>query len=467
MSDPHQDAPAPPPPVEPPPHSNGATSRHFLARLKRLPRISWRDLLVSLGPIAVIVALAVFLIFRFMQPPPRTLTISSGPVGSIFYMTAKKYQPILARNGITLKVLPSEGSLQNLQRLASPDSGVDIALVQGGVTDGGDTHGIVSLGSLFYEPIALFYRGKQPLTRLSQLRGRYIGIGAVGSGTRFLAVALLKANGIDVADNDHLKDIEGNAAMQALLDQKVGAIFLSGDSATPANFRTLLLAPGIHMFNFTQADAYVRRFRYLSQLKIPAGTFDLGQDLPHQPLHLLAPTVELLAHSDLHPALVDLLIQAARQVNGRGNVLQKPGEFPAPLQHTWPIDSEAQRFYKSGETFLYRYLPFWLASLLGRTWFVVVPFVVVFVPAVELAPILYGWIVKGRIYRRYGNLMALERAALDPLTPEQRAQLVVRLDDIEKDIIGLKMPGAYASEVYVLRQHVKFVRAQLAGLRAT
>lgn len=170
MSDLHQDDPAPPPPDESQPRGDGTTSRHFLARLKRLPRISWRDLLVSLGPIAAIIALAAFLVFRFMQPPPHTLTISSGPVGSIFYMTAEKYRPILAHEGITLKVLPSEGSLQNLQRLAKPDSGVDLALVQGGVTldapsagaddDAGGNGGngsIVSLGSLFYEPIALFY----------------------------------------------------------------------------------------------------------------------------------------------------------------------------------------------------------------------------------------------------------------------------------------------------------------------
>ncbi|TAN13737.1 MAG: C4-dicarboxylate ABC transporter substrate-binding protein [Burkholderiaceae bacterium] len=442
--------------------TSAALSRRFLSRLRRVTHISWRALLVSVGPIVAILALGAYLVFHFIQPAPRTLTISAGPVGSVVYDTAEKYVPILAGKGITLKVLSSEGSLQNLERLSDAHSGVDLALVQSGITGPKKDDSVVSLGSLFFEPITLFYRSKQPLTRLSQLARRYIGIGGAGSGTQFLALALLHANGVAADAETHFEPVEGNTAMQALLDGKVGAIFLSGDSATPANFRTLLLAPGIHMFNFVQADAYVRRFRYLSKLEVPAGTFDLGHNLPPAPIAVLAPTVELLAHAGLHPALVDLLIEAAREVNGKGSLLHKPGEFPSPLAQNWPIDSEAQRFYKSGPTLLSRFLPFWFASLLSRAWLLLVPLIVVLIPALQFAPTLYGGLIKNRIYRRYGNLMALERVALDPLTPEQRGQLERRLNDIERDIIGLKMPGAYANDLYVLRQHAKFVRGRLA-----
>jgi TRAP-type uncharacterized transport system substrate-binding protein len=437
--------------------------RRLLKRLRKPPHISWRYVLVSVVPTAAILGALIFLGFHLMRPPPHTLTISAGPVGSTFYATAEKYRPILAREGIALRVLPSQGSLQNLQRLVAPHSGVDLALVQAGITTPRENADIVSLGSLFYEPLALFYRGKQPLERLSQLRGRYIGIGTDGSGTRFLATALLQANGITPDADTHFEPIEGSAAMHALLDGRVGAIFLSGDSATGTNFRTLLLAPGIRMFNFVQADAYLRHFRYLDKLSIPAGTFDLGHNLPHQPTNLLAPTVELLAHDDLHPALVDLLVRAAREVNGRGNVLQKPGEFPAPLERGWPIDTEAQRYYKSGDSVLYRFLPFWLASVLNRTWLVLVPLIVLLIPVMQFTPTLYGWLVRNRIYRRYGALMALERAALEPLTPEAHELLLKRLAAIESDIIRLKLPGAYANELYVLRQHVKFVQARLGA----
>lgn len=447
----------------PPPEHDKRPRRYRVgARLREIPQLSWRERLIAFAPALILVGLLVWLGVWLIQPPPRTLTISAGPPGSMFYSTAEKYRAILARNGITLKVLPSEGSAQNLERLVDPHSTVDLALVQGGVSVPGDASNIVSLGSLFYEPLVVFYRGDRPLARLSQLHGQALGVGRQGSGTRTLALAFLAANGIKPGGTTRLEDIEGTRAMNALLERRVTAIFLSGDSATPENFRVLLRAPGIHMFDFAQADAYLRRFRYLSELQVPAGTFDLGENLPPRPTNLLAPTVELLAHSDLHPALVDLMIEAAQQVNGRANVLQKWGEFPAPLRRVWPIDSEAQRYYKSGKSFAYRYLPFWLASLLNRTLLILVPLLVILIPAVQFAPGFYRWLMKNRLYRRYGKLMELERDALGPLAPEERKQLLVRLDAIEKDIIALKMPGAYAYDLYLLRQIVTFVRQQLA-----
>jgi len=437
--------------------------RQLLRHMPKIRRLSWRDLAMALGPVLILAALAVFLVVYFVAPPPpRTLTIISGPIGSNFYKYAEDYRAVLARSGVTLKVLRSTGSLENLNRLSDPHSGVDIAFVQGGVTTSHPAGDLVSLGSVFYEPLVVFYDGSKPLTRLSQLRGQSIGIGMKGSGTRFLALALLKANGIEPGGSTQLDGIEGGAAVQALIGGRVEAIFLSGDSASTANLRELLLAPSTRLFDFTLADAYVRRFRYLNKLDIPPGTFDLGDDLPKQSLTMLAPTVELLAHSDLNPALTDLLIDAAREVNGRGTLLQNPGEFPAPLQHTWPISNEAQRYYKYGKGFAYRHLSFWAANLASRALVILVPLLVVLLPFLPYMPALYGWRVKGRIYKRYGELMEVEREALGPLSPEQRDALTRRLNGIEKAIIDTRIPGAYANQLYVLRQHVKFVREQLS-----
>ena len=144
------------------------------------------------------------------------------------------------------------------------------------------------------------------------------------------------------------------------------------------------------------------------------------------------------------------------------SLLQRAGEFPAPLEHEYPISNDAARYYKSGKGFVYRYLPFWLGSLVDRIALVVLPLLVVLVPGVRLVPTLYGWRIKTRIYRRYGELMALERAALSQPTPEQRTELLKHLDDIEKTMIAIKMPGAFADQVYVLREHINFVREQLA-----
>lgn len=437
--------------------------RAFLTRLPRIPRISWRDLAATLGPVLLLSIAAVLLALHFVRPaPPTSLNIVSGPEGSTYRSMAEKYKVILERNGITLNILPSQGSLDNLHQLADLDSDADIGFVPSGFSTGADISNLASLGSVFYQPVTIFYHAPQAIERLSELKGKRIAIGKEGSGTRFLALALLKGNGIvPETGPTKLEALEGTAAMQALIANKVDAIFLSGDSAAPANIRQLMHTPGVRLFDFPQADAYVRRFRYLSKIQLPAGSFDLGENLPAKPINMLAPTVELVARWDLHPALSDLLIEAAREVNGRAGLFQNAGEFPAPLQHDFQISDDATRYYQSGKGFAYKHLPFWLASLLDRAIVVLVPILVVLIPGLRLVPSLYGWRIRNRIYKYYGDLMALERASLEPVDAEQREALIGKLDEIEKAVIAVKMPGAFADQIYILRQHISFVRAQL------
>jgi len=383
--------------------------------LLRITRVSWRDLIATVIPVGLVSIVAIAVAFHFVQPaPPSTITITSGPDGSAYRAVADRYAPILKRNGIQLKILPSEGSLENLRRLTDPASQVDVGLVQGGVATGIDVTSLVSLGSVFYQPLAIVYRSPHPVERLAELQGKRIAIGPEGSGTRFLALALLKANEIQPGGPTGLVDLAGDAAVDALLAHRVDAVFLMGDSASGRTMGRMLRTRGVRLFDFPQADAYVRHFRYLSKLELPPGSFDLGMNLPSRPLVMLAPTVELVARADLHPALSDLLIEAAQEVHGRASILQRAGEFPAPLEHEYPISTDAARFYKSGKTFAYRHLPFWLASLTDRILVLLVPIVIVLIPGLRLIPILYGWRIRRRIYRRYGELMALERAALAP-----------------------------------------------------
>jgi TRAP-type uncharacterized transport system substrate-binding protein len=441
----------------------------------KVTTVSWGDLVHSLIPILMLSAAAIWLTLHFVQPaPPHTLTMSGGPPGSSFELAAERFRALLARNGITLRILPSQGSAQNLERLNRPNARVDIALVQSGVTlpagavrphDSDDGDNLVSLGSMFYQPLTIFYRGAR-LERLSQLRGERIAIGKPGSGTRTLALALLKANGIVPGGPTRLVDLEGAAARDALLSGRVSAIFLSGDSTAPAVMISMVHAPGIRLFSFTQAPAYVRRFPYLHSMTVPAGAFDLGANLPSHPIVMVGPAVEMLAHASLHPALCDLLIQAAQRVYGGATVLHAAHEFPNTATYTYPLDSEAARYYKTGDqSFTYRYLPFWVASLVNRMLVVLVPIIVVLIPGLRFLPMLYGWRVNSRIHRRYGELMALERESLGPLTPERREALLDRLHGIERAVILRKMPGSHAEQIYQLREHIQFVRSNLAQAR--
>jgi hypothetical protein len=421
-----------------------------------------RDLTLTFAPLVVLVAVLVTLVVWLVDPaPPHTITISAGPRDSAFTVAADAYRTILARNGITLKVLHSDGSRQNLERLLDPKQHVDIALVQGGVSDGLDTASLMSLGNLFYDPVVVFYRGSG-LTSLAQLEGRRIAIGRPGSGTRVLALKLLDANGIDPGGDTPLLPDDGLQAATKLVSGTLDAAILNGDSATRALMLRLLRVPGISVLNFDEARAYTRIFPYLDEVDLPPGVLDLRHRIPPDTVHLVSPTVELVARRTLHPAISDLLIEAAQEVHGRPGLLQRAGQFPNPQEREFPVSEDAQRYYRTGKSFLYRSLPFWLASVVDRTLVLLVPLAVLLVPALRVIPALYRWRVRSRIYRYYGSLIAIEREALKEPSQAERRALFGELDQIEAALNELRMPLAYADAFYVLREHVGFVRARLA-----
>lgn len=419
---------------------------------------------VSLSVIILIGLVTIFAVFWFFHSaPPNTITITTGPKDSAFQSTAERYGRILARNGVKLKILPSQGSLENLKRLLDPSFRVDIGFVQGGVARGLNVDKLVSLGSISYEPLLVFYRGTRSLDLLSQLTGKRLAIGPVGSGTRSLALTLLAANGIEPGSTTALVDLDAEDAAQALIEGNIDAAFLMGDFASPQTMRKLLLTPEIHIFDFNQADGYSRRISYLNKLELPKGSIDFGKNIPAHDVYLIGPTVELVARSDLHPALSDLLLETASEVHGRAGLFKRQGEFPVAIEHEFRISADASRFYKSGKSFLYRSLPFWLARLVNRLLLIFVPVVVVLIPLLRIIPVLYGWRIKLRIYRWYRALLVLEQDLIAQPASENREELLSRLDHIEEGVNRMKVPASFGDQFYILRQHIAFVRNRLTS----
>jgi hypothetical protein len=420
------------------------------------------DLTWTIGPVVIALAIASILVFWLVDPaPPKTLTMSTGQPDSSFQAIGEQYAKILARNGIKLKILTSEGSGQNLERLLDPKQHVDLALVQGGIATKAQSEQLMSLGSVSYMPLVVFYRGRG-LTLLSQLEGKRIAIGREGSGTRELSLKLLEANGIMPGGDTQLLSTDGLQAATQLVSNEADAVFLSGDSATRELMLRLLKVPGISVMDFREASAYTRLFPYLDDIELPPGVLDLGRRIPPESVHLVAPMVELVARPSLHPALSDLLIEAAQEVHGTAGLLQRAGQFPNAVAHEFPISEDASRYYRSGKSFFYRTLPFWLANLADRALVLLLPVAVLIFPALRVVPALYRWRMRSRIYRYYGALIAIERSAMRLSGEEERRALIVELDYIEESLDTIKLPLAYADALYVLREHVGFVRSRLA-----
>jgi hypothetical protein len=452
-------------PARPPRRLNALRARAERA-LARWSALLGLGLTLTIGLIVVVGIGAGALALAFLNSaPPTRLTMTSGPEGSAFRLVAERYRQILAREGVTLQILTSEGSRENLARLANPKIAVDVGFVGGGETPGPDAAHLMSLGSVSFQPLMIFYRGAIK-TLLSEFKGLRLDVGPEGSGASALAQKLLEANGIQPGDGTQIGHVAPEASVAALLEGRIDALFAMSDSTPTATMRQLLRNPEIHLFSFAQAEGYTRRFTFLNRLVLPRGAIDFGADIPAADVALIAPTVELVARAGLHPALSDLLLEAAREVHGRAGLYKKSGEFPAPLEHDFPISPDAARFYASGRSFLYRTFPFWIASLIARVLAVVVPMTIILVPGLRIAPAVFRWRMQSRIYRWYAVLQRIEREALQPPLDAQRwEQLLRHLEQVEATVAKLVVPPAFGDLLYRLRGHIAVARANLLARR--
>jgi uncharacterized protein len=442
--------------------------------MKRLPLrkfslVSLRDLLVAVAPTAVLVLAACIVAYIVVDPaPPRHVILATGQDNSAYEEFGSKYATILARDGIKVDAQRSLGSEDNLQRLI--DGKADIAFVQSGSTSEAqaERRGLVSLGSLFTEPVWLFLRERDAHGRkldvqsLVQLKGLRINLGPEGTGVPKLFRQILAVNGLEPRQLT-ISALENTPATVELLAGRIDGLVFSSAPEAPL-IQMLLQTPGIRLFNFRQAEAYTRRLPFLTHVVLPRGIVDLGRDIPAQDFHLIAPTATLVAREDLHPALIDLFVKAATEIHGGTGWFQQQGQFPSPRYTEIPVAREAAKYYRDGPPFLQRYLSFWLANLFDRLWVVVVALAALIIPLSKIVPPLYVWRIRSRVYRWYGELRAVEQAlenAKDEHRDEARAELLRRLDGIEQRVNHISIPLAYADALYGLRSHINFVRQRV------
>jgi hypothetical protein len=427
--------------------------------------ISTKDALIAFGPIALMIIAVILAAYYVVDPAPgRTLDFSAGQENSAYERFAKQYAEELAQNQITLRIHKSQGSEENLQHIADLDSKIDIGFVQSGSTTEKDAQekGLISLGSLFYEPIWIFYRGKKEVTSLTEFKAKRVNVGPDGFGVRRLFQQLLSVNNLD-ENQLEIHQLESTPATVAFVNEQIDVLVMSSASDSQL-IQMLLQTPGVKLFDFVQAEAYTRRFPFLSHVVLPRGIVDMGRDIPSRDYHLISPTATLVAHESLHPALISLFLQAAKKIHGGANWFSKQGEFPSDRYTEITVEPQAEKFYKSGPPFLQRYLSFWMSNFLERMWVLFIAFGALALPLSKIIPPLYVWRVRSRIYRWYGQLRAVEHA-LDEASPEQKQQIaqqqLQRLNEIENKVNHISIPLAYAEELYGLRSHIQFVRKRV------
>jgi TRAP-type uncharacterized transport system substrate-binding protein len=426
--------------------------------LRYFLRNNWPAITITVTVVAIVIATVVIL----RDMPPRMIVMATGSEGGTFYDVGERYRAVLASAGVEVRLVPTAGSAENLALLLDPHSGVSVGLIQGGTLGAGASSKLESLGTVFYEPLWLFHkRGLGNNQGYVDLRGRRISVGPVGSGTRELSVELLKRNGID-GQNSELLALTTKESEEKLLAGEIDALGTVNAWEAPI-VQKLITDEHIELYSFAaRADAYVALYPFLNKVVVPRGVGDLAMDLPPADVILFAPKVSLFVRKDLHPAIQYLLLDAAMQIHSRPGIFQHANQFPAAEGIDIPLSREAQQFYKSGRPFLHNYLPFWVAELFGTLIVLLIPILGVLYPMIRSLPRLYDWLMRSKITRIYGELRFLEDEIIDARRAGRDiSAMVAQLDHLEEQANRLKIPVAYASRLYELRNHIDVVRENL------
>lgn len=432
----------------------------------RYTLLSLREMLTSAGPLILLTVALLALAYWWLDPePPKHVTLATGPAQSAYAEFGKRYATAMAAYGIEVQLLPSEGSSQNLEWLTAGK--VDLGFVQGGTSalPASGRVGLASLGSLFVEPVWLFYRKEAAhkvradatLNSLTQLKGLRVNVGTAGSGVPSLMGKLFDVNRIE-DKTLQLTQLEQTPATVAFLNGELDAlVFASAPESLMVQM--LLQTPDVKLMDFAQSEAYARRFAFLTPVTLPRGVVDLASDIPSQDVRLVAATTTLIARNNVHPALLQLFSQASLVFHGPAGWFNRANEFPNAANTEFPVSREAERMLRNGIPLLQRYLPFSYANLVERMWLALGIIIAVLLPLSRIVPPLYEFRIRSRVFRWYGQLREIEDRASDSAASVQT--LAEELKQLETRVGKITVPLSYADELYALRNHIELVRKKL------
>lgn len=437
-----------------------------------------RDIGHSIWPFIVLACLLLAMAYWWLDPnPPNRVILATGPAQSAYDEFGKRYAKQLAAKGIEVVLLPSEGSSANLALLQSGK--VDLGFVQGGSIDRDSLESntnianqtnnardnILSLGSLFVEPVWLFYRedsakkinANATLSTLAELKGLRVNVGTPGSGVPNLVDKLLDINRIDPASIKKSQLEQTPATMAFLAGELDAIVFASAPESLMVQM--LLQTPNVKLMSFAQSEAYSRRLPFLSPALLPRGVVDLAKDVPAQDVRLVASTTALLTRTNTHPALVQLFSQTSQSIHGGAGWFNRARDFPNATHSEFDLSKEAERNLKTGAPLLQRYLPFGMANLIERMWLALGIIVAILLPLSRIIPPMYKFRIRSRIFKWYGQLRHIEEQLAQ--NPSSKTPLRTELDDLDARVSTISVPLSYADELYALRSNIALVRQKL------
>ncbi|HXX09178.1 MAG TPA: TAXI family TRAP transporter solute-binding subunit [Pseudolabrys sp.] len=381
--------------------------------------------------------------------------------GASFDYYGRQYREIFARSNIELELRETAGAVENVKLLQDPNSGIQVTFTTGGISDAKHAPGVLSLGTVYNQPFWIFYTSKEPIDRLSQLKGKRIAAGPVGSATRHTAEQILGKGGVTPETATFLP-FGGTAADKALNDGTVDVVWIIGVPEATA-VQSFLRNPKVRLMSFPMAEAFTRIFPGVAKMVLPQGVIDIDRVIPPNDVPLIGTTSKILIRGDLHPEIVQLLLQTMKEVHEGADIFHGSGEFPNATDTEYPVAQTAIDFYKNGPSFMQRHLPLWLSVHVQRAIAVVVTGLAIGFPLFRFLPQLYNWVTRRRLFYWYGQLKALE-ASFD-VNPNDKhlSEKQAEIDRIEDAVSRIRFPLTFSDQLYNLRSHIDIVRRKIAA----
>ncbi|MEM6411356.1 MAG: TAXI family TRAP transporter solute-binding subunit [Pseudomonadota bacterium] len=423
--------------------------------------MTWRELLRAYWPFIAVAAVALIIALRFVEPPPpKRITFAMGPNGGAYENFALRYQTILGESGVTVDLVETAGSVDNLRMVGDGDA--DIGLVQGGIADPVVDEGLRALGGLFLEPLWVFVRRDFEAEGFGDLKNARMAIGDPGSGTRALAIQMRAEWGNDWGPDSNLA-LSGQAAQSALIAGDIDAAAYVSSIDSPL-IRELLQRSDVYLLPFPQAAALSRRSPALAETVLLRGVLNIGGNVPEVDIPLIAPVAQIVTRRDTHPAIQAILLESANAIHSEGSLLTSAGTFPDSTLTDLPLSREAFRWFERGPSTLRRWFSFGTANFLERAWVLAIPLITLMIPMVRVAPPIYRWRVRRRIYVWYSDLRDLETEGRAATDPADRASVIAKLDRLQEEVGNVDVPLSYTDDLYRLRNHIEFVEGLIGKI---
>jgi len=416
-----------------------------------------QDALKVYGPLAAVILILLIITMRLVAPPPpMELRFAAGGADGQYYALARQYADALETHGISVEVLETAGTVENYALLKSGKA--DVALLQGGIASDEDRASVQSLGGVFAEPYWIFVQAESAINDFGDLGQQSVAAGPQGSGTRAMTERLQTEWGGSWAA---LSPLSGSAAADALLTGEIDAAVFTA-SVEAKYIQRLLRAPSVRLIGVRRANGLSMRDAALAPVTLYEGVVDMNRNIPSTDTSMIAAIAQLGVRLDLHPALQAVLLETAEPIHAGGSMITRGGRFPDANRTDLELSSEARRYYRKGPTFLRRYFSFGWANFLERAWVFLIPLITLMIPLVQMAPPVYRWRIRRKIYVWYNDLHDLERRGFEATSDSGRQKVLSEIQALQHEVGQVDVPVSYNDELYHLRSHINFVEALIA-----